>query len=397
MELSPFLSLLALKHGSDLFFSAGARPHVKVEGNLIPVGKKTMMGEEILEMAHSVMDEDQKDEFERTWECNLGVGLKGVGRFRVNVFRQRGEPAIVIRFIKDHIPTIAALGLPTVLKDLMNKKRGLILVVGSTGSGKSTTLASMIDYRNETFPGHILTIEDPIEFIHQHKRSIVNQREVGLDTQSYGMALKNAMREAPDVILIGEIRAADTMRHALAYAETGHLCLSTLHANNANQALDRIVSFFPESAHRQILMDLSLNLQAVVCQRLIPAKNGGRVPAVEVMLLSRYVSDLILKGEIKGLKDAMEQSEMAGMQTFDQALFQLYKDGSIGLEEALSHADSRNDLSLRIRMSSAGEAGEQVLLASDPAIDAFMREEPGAEVGAQSEQEPPARSAGSSG
>jgi twitching motility protein PilU len=376
MELAPFLSLMAHNHASDLFFTAGARPHVKVEGTLLPVGKKTMTGDEILEMAHSVMDEDQQRDFEHTWECNLGVGLKGVGRFRVNVFRQRGEPAMVIRFIKDHIPTIEDLGLPPVLKDLTSKKRGLILVVGSTGSGKSTTLASMIDYRNQTYAGHILTIEDPIEFIHQHKRSIVNQREVGLDTQTYGAALKNAMREAPDVILIGEIRDAATMQHALAYAETGHLCLSTLHANNANQALDRILNFFPETAHRQILMDLSLNLQAVISQRLIPDANGGRVPAVEVMLLSRYVSELMLKGEIKGLKDAMEQSEMAGMQTFDQALYQLYKDGRISLHEALTNADSRNDLSLRIRMDSAGEEGEEALLAPDSAIVAFMREEP---------------------
>ena len=376
MELATFLKLLAHKNGSDLFFSAGARPHMKIQGTALPMGKSPVTGAEILEMAHSVMDENQKQEFEQTWECNLATGVRGVGRFRVNLFRQRGQTAMVIRYINDRIPTIEELRLPPILKDLVQKKRGLVLVVGATGSGKSTSLASMIGYRNENLPGHILTIEDPIEFMHQHKRSIVNQREVGLDTQSYGAALKNAMREAPDVILIGEIRDMATMQHALAYAETGHLCLSTLHANNANQALDRIINFFPEAAHQQIRMDLSLNLQAVISQRLIPGKQGGMVAAVEVMLLSRYISELILKGEVKGLKDAMEETGMAGMQTFDQALYKLYNDGQISLEQALTNADSHNDLSLRIRMNAGVQGGTVQEDLLDPAIAAFMKKTP---------------------
>ena len=376
MELATFLKLLAHKNGSDLFFSAGARPHMKIQGTALPMGKSPVTGAEILEMAHSVMDENQKQEFEQTWECNLATGVRGVGRFRVNLFRQRGQTAMVIRYINDRIPTIEELRLPPILKDLVQKKRGLVLVVGATGSGKSTSLASMIGYRNENLPGHILTIEDPIEFMHQHKRSIVNQREVGLDTQSYGAALKNAMREAPDVILIGEIRDMATMQHALAYAETGHLCLSTLHANNANQALDRIINFFPEAAHQQIRMDLSLNLQAVISQRLIPGKQGGMVAAVEVMLLSRYISELILKGEVKGLKDAMEETGMAGMQTFDQALYKLYNDGQISLEQALTNADSHNDLSLRIRMNAGVQGGTLQEDLLDPAIAAFMKKKP---------------------
>ena len=286
----------------------------------------------------------------------MGLSLEGVGRFRVNVFRQRGEAAMVVRYIKDVIPSIDELRLPQVLKRLIMEPRGLILVVGGTGSGKSTTVASMIDYRNQGTPGHILTIEDPIEFIHRHKRSLVNQREVGLDTQSYGAALKNALRESADLIYIGEIRDRDTMQHAVAYAETGHLCVSTLHANNANQALDRIINFFPAAAHRQVFNDLSLNLKAVVSQRLIPALSGGLVPAVETMILSSYVSELIRKGEVKDVKEAMDQSDMHGMKTFDQALFELYQDGCISLEEALENADSRNDLSLRIRLDAA--AGE---------------------------------------
>ena len=371
MELQPFLKIFAHKHGSDMFFSAGALPHIKIEGTFMPLGKQVLTGDDILDLAHSVMDEEQKQEFEQTWECNLGVGLRGIGRFRVNVFRQRGEPAMVIRYIKDHIPSFEDLSLPPVLGKLIMKKRGLILVVGATGSGKSTTLAAMIDYRNSRVPGHILTIEDPIEFIHRHKKSIVNQREVGIDTQSYEAALKNAMREAPDVILIGEIRDKATMQAAIAYAETGHLCVSTLHANNANQALDRIINFFPENHHAQARMDLSLNLQAVVSQRLLQGTDGGRVPAVEVMLLSRYVSELILKGEIKGLKDAMEQSEMDGMQTFDQALYELYRKKRITLDEALDNADSRNDLSLRIRLDSAGTQSKSAVLHPDSDLSNF--------------------------
>ena len=353
MNLDPFLKVMAAKHGSDLFFSEGARPHLKVDGSLLPFGDRALTAEEILALAHSVMDEGQQRELAQTWECNLGVELKGTGRFRVNVFRQRGGPAMVIRYIKDRIPTFEELSLPPVLAELISAKRGLLLVVGATGSGKSTTLAAMIDYRNRKSRGHILTIEDPIEFTHQHQKSIVTQREVGIDTMAYEAALKNAMREAPDVILIGEIRDAATMKHALAYAETGHLCVSTLHANNANQTIDRILSFFPENHRQQVRMDLALNLLAVVSQRLIPAKDGGRAPAVEVMRQTRYISDLILKGEIESIKEAMRQSGEAGMQTFDESLYQLYHQGRVSLEEALANADSRNDLALRIRLEGA--------------------------------------------
>ena len=357
MDISTYLKLLVHKSGSDLYFSHGARLHMKVDGVTMPLGKKVYCGDDIQEMAFAMMDSAQVEEFEKTWECNLGLTVDDIGRFRINVFRQRGEPAMVIRYVKDFIPSIEELNLPQVLKQLIMEPRGLILIVGGTGSGKSTTLASMINYRNQRVPGHILTIEDPIEFVHEHKCSVVNQREVGLDTLSYGAALRNALREAPDVILIGEIRDMETMQHAIAYAETGHLCLSTLHANNANQALDRIVNFFPDSAHRQVYIDLSVNLKAVVSQRLMSDVNGGRIPAVETMMLSRYVAELIYKGEIRDLKEAMNRSEMHGMKTFDQALYDLYRDGRISLETALRNSDSRNDLSLRIRLDTvAGEA-----------------------------------------
>jgi len=366
VNLDPFLKVMAAKQGSDLFFSEGARPHLKVDGSLLPFGDRALTAEEILALAHSVMDEAQRRELAQTWECNLGVELKGVGRFRVNVFRQRGGPAMVIRYIKDRIPTFEELSLPTVLAELISAKRGLLLVVGATGSGKSTTLAAMIDYRNRNSRGHILTIEDPIEFTHQHQKSIVNQREVGIDTLSYEAALKNAMREAPDVILIGEVRDAATMKHALAYAETGHLCVSTLHANNANQTIDRILSFFSENHRQQVRMDLALNLLAVVSQRLIPAKDGGRAPAVEVMRQTRYISDLILKGEIESIKEAMRQSGIPGMQTFDESLYQLYQSGRISLEEALANADSRNDLALRIRLEGAAAQSDNLGTAVTP-------------------------------
>ena len=355
MEMSTFLKLLVQKRGSDLYFSHGARLHLKVEGVTTAVGRKVYIGKEIRDLAYELMDEGKIKTFEQTWECNLGITLEQIGRFRVNVFRQRGEPAMVIRYVKDVIPTIEELHLPQILKQLVMEPRGLILIVGATGAGKSTTLASMIDYRNEHEAGHILAIEDPIEFVHQHKLSVVNQREVGLDTQSYGKALENALREAPDVILIGEIRDRDAMQHAIGYSETGHLCLSTLHANNANQALDRIKNFFPESAHRQIYHDLSLNLKAIISQRLMPAIGGGRIPAVETMILSRYVAELVRKGEIQDIKEAMKRSEAHGMKTFDQAVYELYKGGRITLEDALENADSRNDLALQIRLDSAGD------------------------------------------
>ncbi|MCU0755665.1 MAG: PilT/PilU family type 4a pilus ATPase, partial [Xanthomonadales bacterium] len=302
-------------------------------------------------MAYSIMSDKQQKEFEATMEMNLAVGLPDVGRFRVNVYRQRGNIAIVVRYITNDIPALEKLNLPEKLKEIIMLPRGLVLVVGSTGSGKSTALASMIDFRNINRTGHILTIEEPIEFLHKHKKSIVDQREVGIDTISYENALKNAMREAPDVILIGEIRDRETMHHAIAYAETGHLCLATLHANNANQTLDRILNFFPESARHQLLIDLSLNLQAVLSLRLIKGTDGKRVPAVELLLKTPYVADLIEKGEVDQLKEAMKQGLNQGMLTFDESLYQLYTAGRITLNDALDNANSRTDLALRIRLN----------------------------------------------
>ncbi|MCB1761516.1 MAG: PilT/PilU family type 4a pilus ATPase [Gammaproteobacteria bacterium] len=357
MEIVPYLKLMVQKNGSDLFFSTGAPPNLKAEGRTMPIGDTPMKPGMVRTLAYSIMSDDQVSEFESTMEGNLAISISGLGRFRVNVFRQRGDVAMVIRYIKGQIPSIEELNLPPTLKQLIMEPRGLVLVVGSTGSGKSTTLASMVNYRNENATGHILTIEDPVEFLHTHKKSVVDQREVGLDTISYEVALKNAMREAPDVILIGEIRDRYTMQHAIAYAETGHLCLSTLHANNANQALDRIVNFFPDSAHHQLYMDLSLNLKAVISQRLIKSKDGKRVPAVEIMLLSTFVAELIQKGDIHAVKEAMEHGNERGMQTFDQALYKLYKEGRITQEEALANADSRNNLSLRMRLDESGKVG----------------------------------------
>ncbi|HFE48742.1 MAG TPA: PilT/PilU family type 4a pilus ATPase [Chromatiaceae bacterium] len=359
MDILPYLKLMVQKNGSDLFFSTGAPPNLKAEGRTAPIGTTAMEPGHVKQLAYSIMSDDQVREFEATLESNLAISINRLGRFRVNVFRQRGDVAMVIRYIKGVIPNFAELQLPDLLSELIMLPRGLLLIVGSTGSGKSTTLASMIDYRNQNATGHILTIEDPIEYLHTHKKSIVDQREVGLDTLSFEVALKNAMREAPDVILIGEIRDADTMQHAIAYAETGHLCLSTLHANNANQALDRIVNFFPDTAHRQLYSDLSLNLKGVISQRLIKTPNGGRVPAVEMLVLTSYISELIQKGDIHTIKEAMEQGQERGMQTFDQALYQLYKEGKITLEDALENADSRNNLSLKIRLDEGGDFAAQ--------------------------------------
>ncbi len=355
MDIVPYLRLMVQKNASDLFFSTGAPPNLKTEGRTMPIGDTKMAPGQVKKLAYSIMKDEQIKEFEATMEGNLAISMSGLGRFRVNVFRQRGDAAMVIRYIKGNIPTPEELNLPPILKQLIMEPRGLILVVGSTGSGKSTTLASMIDYRNRNATGHILTIEDPVEFLHSHKKSVVDQREVGLDTASYEVALKNAMREAPDVILIGEIRDRDTMQHAIAYAETGHLCISTLHANNANQALDRIVNFFPDSAHHQLFMDLSLNLKAVISQRLVKSLDGKRVPAVEIMLLTSLIAEMIQKGDVHSIKEAMEQGNQRGMQTFDQALYTLYKAGKIELEEALSHADSRNNLALRIRLDESAD------------------------------------------
>lgn len=363
-NLLAYLEFMVEKDASDLFMSTGAPPNLKVEGRSYPIGKAVFQPHHVKELAYSILTDDQKKTFERTMELNFAVSFENIGRFRFNLYRQRGEVSMVVRYIKSRIPNLASLNLPETLKDLIQLNRGLVLVVGSAGSGKSTTLASMIDYRNSVRTGHILCIEDPIEFLHSHKRSIVDQREVGLDTLDFSSALHNAMREAPDVILIGEIRDKETMQHAIAYAETGHLCLATLHANNANQALNRIINFFPDSAHRQLLADLSLNLKAVVAMRLVPGLDTKRVPAVEVLLRSPFVAELIEEGDVDALKDAMEQSTDMGMMTFDHALFSLYKAGKVSRETALQFADSENNMMVKMRLS--GEITESHFEISPP-------------------------------
>lgn len=355
MDITAYLQLMVEKDASDLFFSAGAPVNIKLQGESHPVGNKPLGPTDLHDLAWSIMSDDQIAAFERDLELNMAISVAKLGRFRVNVYRQRGDTAMVIRYIKSKIPAIEDLGLPPILKQLIMEKQGLILVVGSTGSGKSTTLASMVNYRNENKAGHILTIEDPIEFVHEHRKSVVDQREVGLDTHSYEEALKNAMREAPDVIVIGEIRDRETMSHAIHYAETGHVCLSTLHANNANQTLERIINFFPDTAHQALLLDLSQHLRAIISQRLIPGVDGRRVPAVEILLNTPFISELIEKSRISEIKDAMEQGKFAGMQTFDQSLYDLFKAGKISVDEALRHADSRNNLRLKLRLEDPGQ------------------------------------------
>ena len=357
MKVTPYLKILAEKDGSDLYFSTGARPSAKFNGVLTPLGKEPAPPGWVDKLAQEIMNEKQKREFIEKPEMNLALSLSQIGRFRVNIFKQRNEVAMVIRNIVTEIPQIDDLGLPEVLKKVIMSKRGLILFVGGTGSGKSTSLAALIDYRNTNSKGHIITIEDPVEYIHPHKGCIVNQREVGVDTDSFADALKNTLRQAPDVILIGEIRDRETMEHALAFAETGHLAISTLHANNANQALDRIINFFPEERRPQLLSDLSINLQSFVSQRLIPTVDGKRCAAIEVLLNSGRIADLILKGAVMEIKEAMEKSESSGMQTFDTALYHLYNSGKISLEEALKNADAENNLRLRIELGKKGETG----------------------------------------
>jgi twitching motility protein PilU len=353
MDMTPYLQLMVEKRASDLYFSTNSPPCLKVEGVTQHLGQKPMPPGIIQNLAYAIMNKEQIAEFEKELEMDIAISAKDVGRFRVNIFRQRGEVAMVVRYISANIESVERLNLPTTLNDLVVEPRGLILVVGTTGSGKSTTLAAMINHRNSLKTGHILTIEDPIEYIHRHQQSIVNQREVGLDTHSYASALRRAMREAPDVIMIGEIRDEETMRQAIAYADTGHLCLSTLHATNAYQTLERITNFFPEKGHRQLYMDLSMNLRAIISQRLVIGIDQRRVPAVEILLNTPHISDLIRKGEIADIQAAMEQSGL-GMQTFDQALYDLYTSGKIDEQEALSHAESRNNLSLRIRLAKNG-------------------------------------------
>jgi twitching motility protein PilU len=358
MTFNDYLTMLAKNDGSDLYLSTGAPPCAKFQGVLKPLEKKVMSPGEIKEIAYDVMDPDQRKEFEQELEMNLAISIPGIARFRINIFRQRNEYSIVARNIKAEIPTFAELKLPPVLKELVMAKRGLVLFVGGTGSGKSTSLAALIDHRNSNTGGHIITIEDPIEYVHRHKKSIVNQREVGVDTHSFQAALKQTLRQAPDVILIGEIRDRETMEHALAFAETGHLAISTLHANSANQALDRIINFFPEERRNQLLMDLSSNLRGFVCQRLVPTVDGKRCAAVEVLTGTPTVADQILKGEFENIKATMEKSASAGMQTFDSALLSLYQEGRISLDEALKNADSANNLRLKIKLAAGVVAGQ---------------------------------------
>ncbi|MDO9602737.1 MAG: PilT/PilU family type 4a pilus ATPase [Rhodocyclaceae bacterium] len=345
------LAMMVQKKGSDLFITAGFPPAIKVDGKMSPVTAQMLMPQHTIELARAVMNDRQAAEFEATKECNFAISPTGIGRFRVSAFIQQGRTGLVMRTINTAIPKFEELGLPPVLRDIAMTKRGLVLFVGATGSGKSTSLAAMIGYRNENTHGHIVTIEDPVEFVHEHKNCIITQREVGVDTDSWEVALKNTLRQAPDVILIGEIRDREVMEHAIAFAETGHLALGTLHANNANQAMDRVINFFPEERRPQLLMDLSLNLKAVVSQRLIPLKTGkGRAAAVEILLNSPLISDLIGKGDVQEIKEIMKKSRELGMQSFDQALFDLYEADQISYEDALRFADSLNEVRLQIKL-----------------------------------------------
>ena len=358
--MNDLLKLMLQKNGSDLFITANFPPAIKIDGKIVPQSNQQLTHTHTAELARVIMSDRQAQEFEATKECNFAISPAGIGRFRANAFIQQGQVGLVLRTIPQRIPNFDELGLPPVLKEIAMSKRGLVIFVG--GTGKTTSLAAMVDYRNEKSFGHIITIEDPIEFVHAHKNCIVTQREVGIDTDSWEPALKNTLRQAPDVILMGEIRDRETMDYAIAFAETGHLCLATLHANSANQAIDRIINFFPEERRQQLLMDLSLNLRALISQRLLPmCDRKGRVPAVEVMLNSPLISDLIFKGEIPGIKDVMKRSSELGMQTFDQSLFDLYERNLITYEDALRNADSMNDLRLQIKLKSRrGDRGDMM-------------------------------------
>jgi twitching motility protein PilU len=352
--INDLLRLLVSRGGSDLFLTSEFPPAIKVDGKVTKVSPQALSGQHTVALARAVMNDKQTAEFERTKECNFAISPQGVGRFRVNAFVQQGQVGMVLRTIPKELPTVDKLGLPSIIKDIAMTKRGLVIMVGATGSGKSTSLAAMVDHRNSTAYDHIITIEDPVEFVHPHKNSIVTQREVGIDTLDWGAALKNTLRQAPDVILMGEIRDRETMEHAVAFAETGHLCMATLHANSANQALDRIVNFFPEERRSQLLMDLSLNLKAMVSQRLLPREEGnGRIAAVEILLNTPLITDLIFKGEVSEIKEVMKKSREHGMQTFDQALFALYEGHYVSYEDALRNADSVNDLRLQIKLHSS--------------------------------------------
>ena len=351
--INDLLRLMISRNGSDLFITADFPPAIKVDGKVTKVSPQPLSAVHTLALTRSIMNDKQVADFERTKECNFAISPATIGRFRVNAFMQQGMVGMVLRVIPNVIPTIDGLGMPQILKDVAMSKRGLCILVGATGSGKTTTLAAMIDWRNENSYGHIITVEDPVEFVHPHKNCVITQREVGIDTDSWEAALKNTLRQAPDVILMGEIRDRETMEHAMTFAETGHLCMATLHANSANQALDRIINFFPEERRSQVLMDLSLNLRALVSQRLVPMQNGkGRSAAVEIMLNSPLISDLIFKGEVTEIKEIMKKSRTLGMQTFDQALYDAYESSVISYEDALRNADSLNDLRLQIKLNS---------------------------------------------
>jgi len=355
-DLTSYLKMLVRQSGSDLFITAGLPPSLKVNGRVAPVTQTPLTSRQSREMAHNAMSPQQREEFENTHECNFALALDGIGRFRVNCFYQRGEVGMVLRRIQTTIPTMEELRLPPIIKSLAMTKRGIVLFVGATGSGKSTSLAAVIGYRNKHSSGHIITIEDPIEYVHEHAGCIITQREVGVDTENWDIALKNTLRQAPDVILIGEIRTREGMDHAIAFAETGHLVFATLHANNANQAMDRIINFFPEERKNQLLLDLSLNLRGVVAQQLVPAKDGkSRHLALEILLGTSLVQNQIRDGNIHELKDVMKTSGQVGMATFDQSLFELYQAGRISYENALRYADSQNDVRLRIKMSQGAD------------------------------------------
>ncbi|MGD9584611.1 MAG: PilT/PilU family type 4a pilus ATPase [Lysobacterales bacterium] len=357
VDFTSFLKLMVHKKSSDLFITAGIPPSMKVNGRVAPITQAPLTPQQSRDMVLNVMTPAQREEFEKTHECQFAISLQGVGRFRVSCFYQRNQVGMVLRRIETKIPTIEELNLPPVIKTLAMTKRGLVMFVGATGTGKSTSLAAMLGYRNQNSTGHIITIEDPIEFVHKHEGCIITQREVGIDTDSWENALRNTLRQAPDVILIGEVRSRETMEHAIAFAETGHLCLCTLHANNANQALDRVIHFFSEDRRPQLLMDLSLNLKGVVAQQLIPTPDGkSRRAAMEVLLGTPLVQDYIRDGEVHKLKEVMKESTNLGMRTFDQSLFELYQAGEVSYEDALRHADSANEVRLRIKLAQGGDA-----------------------------------------